>query len=303
MSPASKPFSPPFRLSPEAKLLRNEPLKPLTSLSVGGPAELLLLPAEVEDIRAGIEYANRENISWRVLGSGTNVLVPDEGLRGLTIKMWKQFSEIVIDGTMLSARAGALMWEASRLAAREGLSGLEWACGIPGTVGGAVFMNAGVKGAEVKDVLDSAVVLEPDGTIATRPPAGLELGYRTSALQRGGGVLLEATFALRRGDPEQITREMNRLLQERSSGQPLNQPNCGSVFRNPPGDYAGRLIEAAGCKGLRRGGVCVSELHANFIVNTGGGSAADVLALIEEIKRRVYYTSGVSLELEMRTLK
>ncbi len=303
MKARSQPSNPPFPLSPKAMLLRDEPLTPLTSFGIGGPAELLLLPAAVEDFREAVKFADSRKMPWRILGSGTNVLIPDEGLRGLTIKPWLRFSEITIEGTLLKAQAGATMWSVSRAAAEEALSGLEWACGIPGTVGGAVFMNAGVKEGEVKDVLSSAVVLRPDGGIEQHSRKDLALGYRSSSLQENGGVVLEVTFELERGDESRILIAMNDHLAKRRQTQPLNMPNCGSVFRNPPGDYSGRLIEAAGCKGLKHGGMQVSELHANFIVNNGGGSARDVLALVEEIRRRVYDYSGVTLEMEMRILE
>ncbi len=303
MKARSQSSNPPFPLSPKAMLLRDEPLAPLTSFGIGGPAELLLLPAAVEDFLEAVNFADSRKMPWRILGSGTNVLVPDEGLRGLIIKPWLRFSEITIEGTQLKAQAGATMWSASRAAAEEALSGLEWACGIPGTVGGAVFMNAGVKEGEVKDVLSSAVVLRRDGGIEQHSREDLALGYRSSSLQENGGVVLEVTFELERGDESRILIEMNNHLQKRRQTQPLNMPNCGSVFRNPPGDYSGRLIEAAGCKGLKHGGMQVSELHANFIVNNGGGSARDVLALVEEIRRRVYDYSGVTLEMEMRILE
>lgn len=294
---------PPIPLSSKAKLLEGEILAPLTSLQVGGPAELLLLPAEAEDVRNGIEFAVRAGQPWRILGSGTNVLVPDEGLPGLTIKFWKQFAAIEVGGAKLRARAGATTWEAAKAAADAGLSGLEFACGIPGTVGGAVFMNAGVEDREIKDILISATVLGRTGKTVEIPAGDLELGYRTSKLQETGAVVIDALFRLQRGDSELITAEMNRYLDERRQRQPINQPNCGSVFRNPPGDFAGRLIEAAGCKGMTAGGMEVSELHANFLVNTGGGSSKDVLELIEAVRREVLEKFGVLLELELRILE
>ena len=293
----------PFALSESATFLREEPLAPLTSFAIGGPAEFLLLPAEVEDITAAIAFARGRGMRWRILGSGTNILVPDEGLRGLTIKPWLQFSRIEIEDTALSAQSGATMWEVARRAAEHGLGGMEWACGIPGTVGGAVFMNAGVKEADTRAALIEATVLRPDGGVEKLTPDGLALGYRSSSLQREAGVVLDATFRLRKRDAGEIAAEMNRFLDERRQRQPLDQPNCGSVFRNPPGDFAGRLIEACGCKGLRHGGVGVSELHVNFIVNYGKGCAKDVLALVAEIVGRVRERFGVELELEMRILE
>ena len=293
----------PFPVSNKAILLRNEPLAPLTSFRIGGPAELLLLPATVDDVRSGVEFARRNNLRWRVMGSGTNVLIPDDGLPGLTIKFWRKFAGVNIDATTLTAQAGATMWEVSKNAADAGLGGLEFGCGIPGTVGGAVFMNAGVREAEIKDILDSALILECDGRVETRQVQSLELGYRSSALQRDGGIVLTADFSLHPGEPEKITAEMNRFLEERRQRQPLDQPNCGSVFRNPPGDYAGRMLEVAGCKGLRCGGAFVSELHANFIINSGNATAKDVISIIDTMRKRVYKKMGVRLEPEMRILE
>ena len=292
----------PFRLSQGALLLRGEPLAPLTSFKIGGPAELLLLPASEGDVRRGVEHAAASGTPWRVIGSGTNILVPDAGLPGLTIKLWKRFDDIAVAGATLRARAGATMWAAASAAADAGLSGLEFGCGIPGTVGGAVFMNAGDREWEIRDVLLAAAVLGRDGVVRSRAAADLGLRYRGSALHEDGGVVLAAEFGLRKGDTETIVGEMNRRLEERRRRQPLDEPNCGSVFRNPHGDFAGRLIEEAGCKGLGRGGVRVSELHANFMVNIGGGRAADVLALIGEVRRRVSAKFGVELELELRVL-
>ena len=292
-----------FALSEKAVFLRGEPLAPLTSFAIGGPAEYLLLPAEVGDFLSALDFARGQGMRWRILGSGTNILVPDEGLPGLTIKPWLQFSRIDIVNTMLTAQSGATMWEVARVAAKAGLGGMEWACGIPGTVGGAVFMNAGVKDADTRAALIEATVLRPGGGIEKLSPDGLALGYRSSALQREVGIVLDAAFRLRRRDTYEIGVEMNRFLDERRLRQPLDQPNCGSVFRNPPGDFAGRLIEACGCKGLRHGEVGVSELHANFIVNYGKGCAKDVIALVEKIRRKVREYFGIDLELEMRILE
>ena len=164
-------------------------------------------------------------------------------------------------------------------------------------------MNAGVREAEIKDILDSALILECDGRVETRQVQSLELGYRSSALQRDGGIVLTADFSLHPGEPEKITAEMNRFLEERRQRQPLDQPNCGSVFRNPPGDYAGRMLEVAGCKGLRCGGAFVSELHANFIINSGNATAKDVISIIDTMRKRVYKKMGVRLEPEMRILE
>lgn len=293
----------PFKLSSKGKLLRDEPLALVTSFNIGGPAELLLIPATVEDIRNGMLYAREQGMPWRAMGSGTNVLAPDAGLPGLTIKFWRNFDAITIAGNTLSAQAGAEMLTVAMRAAEAGLAGLEWACGIPGTIGGAVFMNAGVPGAEIKDVLASATILNEDGDIVDMAPAELALSYRSSILQENGGIVLAADFALRHCDPELVFTTMNQYLTARRIRQPIDLPNCGSVFRNPPANHAGRLIEESGLKGLRVGGVKISEQHANFIVNLGNGTAADVLELVRQIRERVLESTGVELQLEMRELK
>jgi UDP-N-acetylmuramate dehydrogenase len=188
-------------------------------------------------------------------------------------------------------------------AAEAGLSGLEWACGIPGTVGGSVYMNAGVKEAEVKDSLRSALVLEPTGELREYTGAELDFTYRTSVLHRTRGVVLEAVFRLAPQPQERIYTAMNQFMAARKAGQPLHLPNCGSVFRNPPGDFAGRLIDAVGLKGFRLGGVMVSEQHANFIVNCGDGRAVDVIALIAHIREIVHRDFGIELEPELRFIR
>lgn len=294
---------PPFPLSPSARLLHDEPLAPITSFRIGGPAELLLIPAASEDVRAAVRWAIDQDKPWRVIGSGTNILVPDEGLPGLTIKFWHNFTAIIVVGETVRAQAGADMLSVALRAAEAGLGGFEWACGIPGTVGGSVYMNAGVKEAEIKDSLRNALVLEPTGEMREYTGAELGFAYRTSILQRTRGVVLEAVFRLAPRPPEQIYTAMNQLMAARKAGQPLNLPNCGSVFRNPPGDYAGRLIEAVGLKGFRLGGVMVSEQHANFIVNCGEGRAVDVTALIAHIREKVRRDFGIELEPELRFIR
>lgn len=292
----------PFHISLRARLLFDEPLAPVTSFHIGGPAELLLIPAEVEDIRNGLRYANEHGRPWRVLGNGTNILIPDDGLPGLTIKLWHTLNEITIEGDRLRAQAGADMLTVALRAGEAGLAGLEWGCGIPGTVGGAVFMNAGVPGAEIKDSLETATVIAADGSRHTYSAAEMGFAYRTSRIQTEGGIVVEAVFALRKEAVEAVFERMNEHLNKRRGSQPIHQPNCGSVFRNPPGDYAGRLIEAAGLKGFRVGGVQVSEQHANFIVNTGGGRAEDVKRLVARIRGAVKERFDIELVPELRMI-
>jgi len=290
------------RLSSKAALLTDEPLAPMTSFRIGGPAEYLLLPATVEDFAAGVRCAVESGIVWRMLGSGSNCIIPDAGLPGLTIKPWHHFGDVHCHSPRITAAAGADMLSLSREAAKESLSGVEWACGIPGTVGGAVYMNAGVKHDEICDTLESAKVLLENGDVTQWSNADFNFSYRTSRLQQERSIVLEATFLLEPKDQESIYIAMNEHLSMRSGSQPINMPNCGSVFRNPEGDFAGRLIESCGLKGYSHGGVMVSEQHANFIVNTGRGSAEDVLSLIQHIKQTVAAATGVSLQEEVRTL-
>lgn len=291
------------RLSAKALLLADEPLAPVTSFRIGGPAEYLLIPATVEDVQQGVSLACRHGLAWRCLGGGSNALIPDEGLPGLTIKFWHNFDAIAVKGERISAQSGAGMLSLAQAAGTAGLTGLEWACGIPGTVGGALYMNAGVKGEEIKDITVSATVLSEEGSVEQWSCEDFQFSYRTSSLQNSNAVVLDAVFQLRRGDYQAIHENMNRHLSLRSATQPIDLPNCGSVFRNPEGDFAGRLIESCGLKGYAVGGVRISEQHANFIVNTGNGTAADVLKLIAHIKQKVREQHNVEINEEVRLLK
>ena len=292
----------PFKISSQARLLFDEPLAPITSFNIGGPAELLLIPAETDDIVNGLRYVRERHLPWRALGNGTNILIPDAGLPGLTIKLWHTLNEIAVKGNHLRAQAGADMLTIAMRAGEAGLAGLEWGCGIPGTVGGAVFMNAGVPGCEIKDTLVKAKVISSRGSIEEYSVEQMEFGYRTSRIQTRGGIVVEAEFALEEDSVDAVFERMNAHLNKRRGSQPIHQPNCGSVFRNPVGDFAGRLIEAAGLKGTQVGGVQVSEQHANFIVNMGGGTAEDVMRLVTKIRETVEQRFGVELELELRMI-
>jgi UDP-N-acetylmuramate dehydrogenase len=290
-------------LSEKAKLLTDEPLAPITSFKIGGPAEYLVLPADNEDVQFAVEFAKNNSLVWRVLGSGSNIIVPDQGLQGLTIKFWRNFDKIEVNPPYVLAQAGASMLSVTQAAADKGLSGLEWGCGIPGTVGGAVYMNAGVKNEEVCNSFDSATVMTNEGNLITLSKEDLDFSYRESSLQRSGSILLDARFLLKPELKENVYLKMNRHLSMRSSTQPINMPNCGSVFRNPVGDFAGRLIEQSGLKGFSIGGVKVSEQHANFIVNIGHGTASDVLNLINHIKRTVLKDHNIELQEEVRLIQ
>jgi UDP-N-acetylmuramate dehydrogenase len=295
--------SSPFEISSAARLLRDEPLAHVTSFRIGGPAEYLLLPACTEDVISAIDWAIEHDIPWRVIGSGTNILVVDEGLPGVTIKFWQTFNKITIKENRLTAQAGADMLAVAMAAAESGLAGFEWASGIPGTIGGAIYMNAGVKDLEIKNHLLSATVINDQGQLVQMTNADLQFNYRTSLLQKQKGTVIEAVFEFESGEKNEIFAEMNNHLNERRLRQPINRPNCGSVFRNPPGTFAGKLVEELGLKGHKIGGAQISQQHANFIVNTGEATAKDVLQLIDLVQTKVRERYELEMELEMLIIK
>lgn len=288
----------------EDRLKADEPLAPYTSFRIGGPAEWFLRVDTVEDLKQAVEIAQRARIPYLVLGGGSNVLVSDKGVDGLVIlNRSRRFSvRPTAEGLRLVVDSGvSLPWLVGRLA-QGGISGLEWAIGIPGTVGGAVVQNAGAWGQEIKDRLLWVEWLTKEGQVETVPAERLKLGYRHSMLldlpPGERPVVLRAAFRVDRESPEEVQRRLRRYILRRTTSQP-RAPSGGSTFRNPPGDYAGRLIEAVGLKGYRIGNAQFSPKHANFIVNLGGASAADVLALIELARQRVREQFGVELELEI----
>jgi UDP-N-acetylmuramate dehydrogenase len=282
-----------------------EPLARYTALRVGGPAELLVVAEEVAALRAAAELARQHGVACRILGGGSNALVSDAGVRGLVVL--NRAGKVTFGGGEVWAESGASFSTLARRCVSRGLAGLEWAAGIPGTVGGAVVGNAGAWGGDVASVLDRVRVLEPDGTVALWPAERMGYGYRSSVLkgQGAGGerqtVVLEALFRLQPGEAQSLEQRLAEITQQRKSSQPPGA-TCGSVFKNPPGDYAGRLIEAAGLKGTSHGGAVISPVHANFVVNQGGATAGDVKALIDLARREVEAGTGVRLELEIELL-
>lgn len=286
---------------------RNEPLAPYTRMQVGGPADLLVVCRTTEEVVEAVRLARACSVPWRVLGGGCNVLVADAGVRGLVVINQADRVRIGEDG-MVWAEAGAPMAALARETASRGLAGLEWAAGLPGTVGGAVVGNAGAFGGDVASVLKSSMLLRPDGEMVELPGEWFEFRYRGSRLKedtgtRGHGdagrfVVLAATFRLQPGEPERLLERVTEILQWRRTRHP-GGATMGSTFKNPPGGHAGRLIEGAGLKGYRIGGVKVSEQHANFFINTGGATAADVLALIRHVRAEVERKFGVRLEPEI----
>ena len=288
--------------APDAVLLENEPMKNHTTFRIGGPADAVFFPTDAEQVRRALGEAAALGVPAFVMGNGSNLLVRDGGVRGLVVILGEGMSDIARRGNTLTAQAGCPLSRLSKRAQAEGLAGLAFAAGIPGSVGGAVAMNAGAYGGEIGQTLSRALTLARDGSMAWMSRDELSLAYRDSAVLRRNLIVLEAEFALAEGDPAAILEEMNEYNRRRREKQPLNMPSAGSTFKRPLGYYAGALIEAAGLKGASVGGAQVSEKHAGFIVNTGSATARDVLSLIRYVQEKVYENSGVNLETEIRTI-
>jgi UDP-N-acetylmuramate dehydrogenase len=274
------------------------PLAQRTSMRVGGNAAAYAEVKQVGRLVAALSFCESEHIAWTMIGLGSNMLVPDAGYPGVVLRLAGDFAKISIDGQRVRAGGAAPVVALCRDAANAGLAGVEALVGIPGTVGGAVRMNAGTD-VEIGDLVDRVEVVVAGEKVQsfTRP----EFAYRRSTLDRRA-VVCAAELVLTAGDAREIKEELRRRIDRRRATQPIEMPNSGSIFRNPPGDYAARLIESAGCKGMRHGGAQVSQKHANFIVNAGGATCADVLALIEEVRQKVIERHSVSLELEVHVL-
>lgn len=293
------------RLGPE-RVRADEPLAGHTFYRIGGPADLFISAETATELAAVVALARDNAAPWFILGAGTNILVSDRGVRGLVVKnraeavTWTKRD----DRALLRAESGAALSRLARQAARRGWDGLTWACGIPGTVGGGVAQNAGAHGGSVADVLQSVTVLDERNARRRIPAGKLGFVYRGSVFKKRTGrawIILSTEMALRRGEPAELTARIAEHDAWRRAHQPLGA-SCGSVFENPPGDYAGRLIEAAGLKGERAGGAEISSRHANFIVNTGGATAAEVMTLINRARFEVMSQFGVALELEIELI-
>ena len=283
----------------EAQILLDEPMKNHTTFRVGGPADVCFLPKNSGEVVQAINAAKELGVPCMVMGNGSNMVVRDGGIRGLVIILGERFSAINVEGTHISCQAGALMSRLANAALENGLTGLEFASGIPGTLGGGAAMNAGAYGGQLSDVLVSAQVLT-EGRIETYSLEMMEMGYRSTRPLREGSIVLSAEFELKQGDRENISATMKDLNGRRRDKQPLNFPSAGSTFKRPEGYFAGALIEGAGLKGARVGGAQVSEKHAGFIINTGDATAADILALIKHVQQTVLAKDGVVLECEVR---
>jgi UDP-N-acetylmuramate dehydrogenase len=273
----------------------NEPLAPHTTWKIGGPADVLIIPYTKQQLVEVVKLLHQYQMPWIVLGRGSNMLVADKGIRGAVIKLGSALETLRFAGETVYAGAAYSFITLSVMAGKEGLTGLEFAGGIPGTVGGAIYMNAGAHGSDVSRILLRAEVLLPTGELATMQQSDFEYSYRHSLLQKQPGIVTEAVFRLHTGDRKEIAGAMASYKDRRIRTQPLQLACAGSVFRNPDGHFAAKLIEEAGLKGFKVGGAEVSPLHANFIVNTGQATAQDVLTLIEQVQRCVMEACGVSL--------
>ena len=284
------------------RVLVDEPMKRHSTFRIGGPADFFLLPSTVDEVRGILEICREEELPYFILGNGSNLLVSDKGYRGVIIQLYRNFSNISVEGNEICASSGALLSQIAAAARNASLTGFEFAGGIPGTLGGAVFMNAGAYGGELKDVLKEAVVMTEQGEILTLPVEKLDMGYRTSRIKKAGYLVLEARLVLEQGDMDKIRDITKDLTEKRVSKQPLEYPSAGSTFKRPEGYFAGKLIMDAGLRGYQVGDAQVSEKHCGFVINKGNATAADVLTLIENVREKVQEQFGVTLEPEVKFL-
>lgn len=288
---------------PELELRRDEPMSRHTSFRIGGPAALMALPGNMEQVQASVKTARELDVEPFFLGNGSNLLAADEGYPGFVVKLAGDFDKIRETGRGLEAGAAVLLSRLSRAALERGLTGLEFAGGIPGSVGGAITMNAGAYGGEMAQVLEEVAFLDEEGELRTLPAEECGLNYRRSVFSDRKCLILKARFRLEQGDPAAIKARMDELAAKRREKQPLEYPSAGSMFKRPEGHFAAALIDQCGLKGLTVGGAQVSEKHAGFVVNRGGAVCADVLELVRQVKEVVLRETGVELEMEVKVLR
>lgn len=279
----------------------DEPMKKHTSFKVGGPVDILITPTNFEQVIEIVKFCKKNNITYYIVGNGSNLLVKDGGIRGAVIKLCK-LNHITTEGERITAESGALLSDVSAAALKNSLSGFEFACGIPGSVGGAVTMNAGAYNGEISNVIESAKVLDNEGNIIVLNNNQLELGYRMSSILKNGYTVLEVTFKLTNGDYTKIETRINDLNSRRKDKQPLEFPSAGSTFKRPEGFFAAKLIEDSGLKGVSVGDAEVSKKHSGFIINKGNASAKDILDLIKLVQRNVKDKYNVELSTEVRII-
>lgn len=281
------------------ELILNAPMKKYTTWKIGGPADCLLLPKDTADIAEALRFAKEEGIPCRVIGNGSNLLVLDGGIEGMVIRIGENMSSYTIDGTLLTAQSGCILARMARETAKQGFAGIEWAAGIPASMGGAAYMNAGAYGHCFYETLEAVEAVEQNGEIRRISAEELSSGYRHTSLMESGAVVTKVMVRLRHGDKEALMASVEETLRSRREKQPLDLPSAGSVFKNPEGSHAGYLVELSGLRGKRIGNAQVSEKHGNFIVNLGDCTAKDVLALIEEVRAEVKKQQGYDLETEV----
>jgi UDP-N-acetylmuramate dehydrogenase len=283
-------------------VLLNEPLKNHTTLKIGGPADLFFEPKNIDCLKKALIYFKESGVPVRAIGRGSNLLVADGGIEGAVIKIGEGLNHLEQNGDRITVGGGYSLIPLAALMSREAFSGLEFAAGIPGSVGGAIFMNAGAHGSDMSRIVEKALILFPNGELIWLHNEELGFSYRTSILQENGGICVEAVLKMNKGEKEAIMAELKKNKDYRRNTQPWNFPCCGSVFRNPLPHYAGQLIESSGLKGTRIGGAQISEMHANFIVNTGDAKAKDVLELISFIKKTIKEKHGVDIQTEVEII-
>lgn len=287
----------------EKRILRNEPMKKHTTFRIGGPADVLVKPATITEIEQVLQCCEEQAVPYYVVGNGSNLLVGDEGIRGVVLQLGNDFSEVeVCEDDTIWVQAGCRLSKVANLAAAHALTGMEFAAGIPGTIGGAVMMNAGAYGGEMKDIIECVTLLTPDREVLILPQDQMEFGYRESIVSKENYIVLEAKLRLQKGKPEAIEAKMKEYSEARRSKQPLEYPSAGSTFKRPEGYYAGKLIMDAGLAGYRVGDAQVSEKHCGFVINCGQATAKDVTAVMNDVIHRVAEAYQVELEPEVRKI-
>lgn len=286
----------------EENCLENEPMKNHTTFRIGGPARLFVAPDSVDKLKNVIAFCKEKEIKVFIIGNGSNLLVSDKGLEGVVIQIYRNFSGITINGNEIIAQSGELLSSVAAKAMENSLTGFEFASGIPGTLGGAVVMNAGAYGGEMSQIVKSVTVLNKNNEVQVLNSDELNFGYRKSAIVTRNDIVLSVAISLQKGEKEQIKAKMEELREKRVSKQPLNFPSAGSTFKRPEGYYAGKLIMDAGFKGYSVGGAKVSEKHCGFVINTGDAKASDVIELTNEIRKKIFEEKNISLELEVKMI-
>lgn len=285
-----------------AKVFKGEPMAAHTTFRIGGPADYFVMPESAEELAAVLKLCKEAQMPYFILGNGSNLLVGDGGFRGVVIQLYKNFDGMKIEGKKITAKAGAMLIRVAKEAGKAGLTGLEFASGIPGTIGGAMVMNAGAYGGEMKDVVTEVTVLTKDGEVKKLSGEEMNFRYRGSVVEDEGYIVLEVVMELEEGNLEDIKARMDELSLARRTKQPIEYPSAGSTFKRPEGYFAGKLIQDAGLRGYQVGGAQVSEKHCGFVINAGGATAADVMQLMKNVSDKVNEQFGVTLEPEVKRI-